>query len=396
MGRVDRFIVGTGRCGSTLLSKMIRENDEVASLFEYFSGLDPATCFSQEPLDGDTFAAMHCDTQTITNEVLARGYPIAEVCYPFDAPGSRYSRRGGLPFNLAATIPSLPVEDPDAFYDEARAFMLGLPARPAGVQHRAFFDWITERLGRSVWVERSGGSIDHLAALAAQFPGAQFLHLHRAGEEAALSMREHHVFRLGITLRYRLPVAAAEEGLDRVTQLLESFPPCEYFGRAWTEQLLHGFRALRDLDADQYWELRFEDLVDHPQEVLREIAEFLALPNPHGRWLDRAAALVHGAPPTRADRLPDHERERLAQACRPGNVLLGRRSLSTYAAEPRRTRPKHAGRDGPVSGNPRSPSARGTTRGFQFLRADPRGVCARGPCREHCRRRCHPDCTDLG
>ncbi len=102
-----RFIVGTGRCGSTLLSKMIRENEQVASIFEYFSGLDPDVCFSRKPVDAETFAALHCNQHTITSMVLARGYPIAEVVYPFDAPGARYSRESGVPFIVGATLASL-------------------------------------------------------------------------------------------------------------------------------------------------------------------------------------------------------------------------------------------------------------------------------------------------
>jgi len=325
---VYRFIVGTGRCGSTLLSKMIRENERVASIFEYFSGLDRKVCFSRSPIDAESFAAMHCDDQTITNMVLARGYRIAEVRYPFDAPGARFSREGGLPFIAAATLSTLPVDDVDGLYDEVRSLLLSLPARPAAEQHIALFDWLTERLDREVWVERSGGSIENIAELNALFPGARFLHIHRRGEEAALSMREHHVFRLGISLMYDLPLdpgpASSEGEPDRITQLLESRPASEYFGRAWSEQLLRGFRGIAALDADQYREVSFEDLIASPREVLVEIANFLELPDRRGAWLDRAALLVTGMPPTRAEELETAERERLEQVCRPGNTLLGR------------------------------------------------------------------------
>jgi hypothetical protein len=324
-----RFIVGTGRCGSTLLSKMIRENEQVASIFEYFSGLDPDVCFSRKPVDAETFAALHCNQHTITSMVLARGYPIAEVVYPFDAPGARYSRESGVPFIVGATLASLLVDDVDTLYDEVRSFLLALPPRPAADQHRALFDWLRDHLGKSVWVERSGGSIDHIGELNAMFPRARFLHIHRAGEEAALSMREHHVFRLGISLMYDLPVGgetnSSNEPRDRITQLLESRPPSEYFGRAWADQLLKGFRGIRELDASQYEEVRFEDLIASPRDVLARIADFLELPQPDGPWLDRAAKLVHSAPSTRADHLPDDERKRLERVCQPGNALLGRR-----------------------------------------------------------------------
>jgi len=307
---------------------MMRENERVASIFEYFSGLEPGVCFSKTPVDAETFAGLPCNAHTITSMVLARGYPIAEVVYPFDAPGARFSRETGLPFIVGATLSSLPVDDVDALYDEVRAFLLSMPTRPVAEQHLALFDWLRDRLGRDVWLERSGGSIDNIGELNALFPGARFLHIHRAGEEAALSMREHHVFRLGISLMYDLPVGdgagASDDPPDRITQLLESRPASEYFGRAWTTQLLHGFRGIRELDAAQYQEVRFEDLIASPRDVLARIADFLELPGRHGPWVDRAATLVQGAPATRLDTLPDEERERLEQVCRPGNELLGR------------------------------------------------------------------------
>jgi hypothetical protein len=41
-------------------------------------------------------------------------------------------------------------------------------------------------------------------------------------------------------------------------------------------------------------------------------------------WIERAAGLVRGIPPTRAGTLPPPERARLAEACREGRHLLGR------------------------------------------------------------------------
>ena len=61
-----------------------------------------------------------------------------------------------------------------------------------------------------------------------------------------------------------------------------------------------------------------------PREVIAQVAEFLALPGARGAWLDEAAALVRGAPKSRAAELPPDETERLREACRPGNALLGR------------------------------------------------------------------------
>ncbi len=306
---------------------MIRENPQVASFFEYFNGLDASLRFSRLPFDGARFTQMICDVHPITTMVMARGYPIEEVAYPFERPGVRFGREQGVPYILGAMLPSLPIDDPDAFYDEVCEFTRALPESTAAVHHLALFDWISERLGRTEWVERSGGSIVHLGELNKTFRDARFVHIHRAGEEAALSMREHHVFRLGVMLSYGLkPEAGGEsEGQgDDVTRLIDSRPDAEYFGRFWNDQLMRGMRALADLDADQYCEIRFEDLVERPRVEFSRVAEFFELPDVQGPWFERAVALVRKPPAARANELPEGERLRLDRACRSGNLLLGR------------------------------------------------------------------------
>jgi len=105
---------------------------------------------------------------------------------------------------------------------------------------------------------------------------------------------------------------------------LASRPPVEYFGRYWTQELTRGFRAATKLDAGQYMEVRFEDMIAQPQETLRAIAAFFELDPEAREWTDRAAALIRGVPPTRFDTLAREEQDRLADACRPGMQLLGR------------------------------------------------------------------------
>src|SRR5262249_49573682 len=153
-----------------------------------------------------------------------------------------------------------------------------LPAQPPAAHHRALFAWLARSTGREHWIERSGSSIDYLEALVTAFPRARFLHIHRDGPEAALSMREHHAYRLPISILYGAPlddgrqladlgpldVIAAPRDDDPISLILRSRPSPEYFGRYWTDQVLHGFRALRLLDRAQYAEVRFEDLVAEP------------------------------------------------------------------------------------------------------------------------------------
>ncbi len=329
---MNRFIVGTGRCGSTLLSKMIARNPEVLSLFEFFNGLDGARRFRAEPMTGVEYRDLICDVHPFLQPVLARGYDVPEVTYPLDDPAFRFDRQSGVPWILGVTVPRLS-DDPDALYDAIRAWLETQPARPPADQARALFAWLMARFGRSLWVERSGGALDYLRDLEASFPGARFLHIHRQGEEAALSMREHHAYRLAIVLTFQLPEGtgrssealrrAAPDG-DRMTRLIESRPAAEYFGRFWTGQVERGIAVLEKTERSKVHSVRFEDLLARPRDVLAEVTEFLALPDPRGAWLDEAAALVRGAPPSRVKELPRDEAERLRDACEPGNARLGR------------------------------------------------------------------------
>jgi hypothetical protein len=331
---VERFIVGTGRCGSTLLSQMLAEHPGALSVFELFNGIDMARRFAPEPIDGESYGALIAAEQPFVTAVLRRGYEVAEIIYSFQT--GRYRRDEPLPWILVAMLPRL-TADPDALFDEVMRRVRGHPRQPALAHHRMLFAWLLERLGKTFWLERSGSSFDYLGALIRHFPDARFLHIHRDGPETALSMVHHHAYRLPISLIYGVPLDdgarladlgpldlnAAPTGRDPISRVLASRPPPAVFGRYWCDQVLHGYRALRELDSDRYAEVRFEGLVERPGEVLAGIEKFFALPD-GGDWILRAARLVRGVPAQRLADLPRAERDALVEACRPGQILLGR------------------------------------------------------------------------
>lgn len=329
-GALDRFIVGTGRCGSTLLSRMLAENPDTLSIFEYFNGLDVSRRFSPDPISGDSFAALIGAEQPVVTAVLRRGYDVAEITYPFDA-GARYRRDEALPWILVSALPRL-ASDPDALFEEVMDFARACPMQPAVAHHRALFAWLCDRFGKSHWIERAGSSIDYLGALSESFPEARFLHIHRDGYEAALSMRGHYAYRLPIALMYRaqdgsgppirdIDFSAAPGPEDAISTILDSAPPVAYYGRYWNDQVLHGFSALRGIDASAYCEVRFEDLVAKPHACLERICAFFELSG--GDWLESAAALVGAVPPVRFGALSEEDQRTLAEECHAGRVLLG-------------------------------------------------------------------------
>lgn len=345
---MDRFIVGTGRCGSTLLSRMLAENPATMSAFEFFNGLDATRRFAVDPVSGEEFAALISAEQPFVTAVLRRGYEVSEITYPFGA-DSRHQRDDPLPWILVSMLPRLS-PDPDRLYDEVMAYCAVLPRQHLSRHYRALFEWLRERCGCDLWIERSGSSIDYLGGLCDFFPDARFLHIHRDGPEAALSMREHHAYRLPIALLYR-PEGGSDEAAaiaralraeperdDPISRILASRPPVEYYGRYWSDQVLRGAEVLPRLGAGQYRELRFEDLVTRPHEILRSISEFFELEPKGDGWIERAASLVRGIPPTRFDRLPVAEQAVLSDACLPGSACLGREEGAVAGESAKRLR----------------------------------------------------------
>lgn len=318
---LDRFVVGTGRCGSTLLSCMLAEHREVVSMHECFTGLDWSRRFQPGAVDGPWLVDVLGAEQPVTTQVLARGYTSDEIQYPFGTPQARYAPGDPVPW-LLITLLSRLTDDPDPLFDELLAWLAARPAGEVADHYRDLFTWLAGRCGGTVWVERSGSSIDYLGELIDLYPAARFVHIHRDGHEAALSIRAHPFFRLAVAILFDLFGEGDDED-ELIRGVLETPPPCRAVGRYWSDQLLRGFAAVPRLDADQYLDVRFEDLVTDPVPVLERIAAFLELPDDPD-FPTRAAALVRGVPPARFGALPPEEQAELAEACRPGQVLLGR------------------------------------------------------------------------
>src|SRR5690348_7947728 len=108
------FIVGTGRCGSTLLSNVLRLHPAILSLSELLTFLRPYT-FAYEQLDGAAFWQMLSTPRTAHTVLLRHGLAVEEFLYP-RMPARRYAGQGGIPPLLLTTLPHL-TADPDALYD---------------------------------------------------------------------------------------------------------------------------------------------------------------------------------------------------------------------------------------------------------------------------------------
>jgi hypothetical protein len=326
---VEGFIVSTGRAGSTLLSKLVAENRQVLSLSEFLGAVDNLRRFPVEPVSGAEFGAMLSCPDDIGVLMRSRGFRIKESTYEHGVADRRWGVLE-IPALLAATLPTL-TDDPDALFDEIIAFTSGLPTQPAGDQYRALFGWLCERLGRSAWIERAGASLRYFPELRRTFPEGRYVHIHRDGLETALSMREHNWFVLAAAFHHRPPSAelldqvgrAGDDDTDPIRDMYENKPPVERFGEMWSYMIAKGFQGFAELAPEQLLDVRYEDLIAQPGVTLERIGAFFDLP-PDPGWIDRAVATVRNDGVVRTPSLTADERRRLEEACRPGQVLLGR------------------------------------------------------------------------
>lgn len=336
-----RFIVGTGRCGSTILSKMVDRHPSVAVLSELMITLDFYGKFGERPVSGEELAGLLDCGLASTGEMKKIAAHLATPEITFDAAKApapidpRRYRDGVLPDLMLLPLGPL-FDDPPAMFDEIVALARKQPTRPLSEQYRFLFDWITRRAGKQHWIERSGGSIAWLPELVELFPEGRFLHLHRDPLDAALSMQTHHHFRLRAFKHHELRTASGirwsdldEHDLDgarpmspKLRAIFEHPVPLDCFLQDWSDCILRGMRAVKDLAPGQYAEIAFEEIMSDPAAALGRIVAFFDLPEKPG-WIGEACALLRKGQAAHA--APTAEQAALLQRhCHAANVLLGR------------------------------------------------------------------------
>jgi hypothetical protein len=132
-----------------------------------------------------------------------------------------------------------PVPLPERWRDTPRSL--------AGVLDAVFCDFAA-REGKRRWCEKTPQHVQHLAALAARFPNAQFIHVIRDGRDCAVSFHRRWRRRPELTI-FR-----------------------------WKKVVAMGRHQGRKLGSDRYAEIRYEDLTAWPEASLRRICGFLGLP----------------------------------------------------------------------------------------------------------------------
>ncbi|HVC77276.1 MAG TPA: sulfotransferase [Candidatus Micrarchaeaceae archaeon] len=349
-GAAPVFVVSSGRCGSTLLSNMLRLHPDILSLSEFLIMLMPGAFAGAGPIQGPQFWAMLSTPRKRMTMMYRLGIPFDEVLYR-PGPGTRFTAETGVPPILLTALPHLTTE-PEALYDEIHDYVLAQGSYSVGQHYVRLFDWLRQRFDRKVWVERSGSILVNLDELMANFPDARFIHMYRDGRECAISMSHHSAFRLSMIsadLTKHLgadPYSTDEPTRGDVPPELQKLMPDTFdldafwkyetsidgLGASWAGQEAHGISLLAQLPPGRVLQLRYEDLVSRPASELSNLMRFLGLPEPADSYLRSAASLVKVKPPA-WPQLPVEQRKRLDDVCRFAmGLLYGAEALTPGSA----------------------------------------------------------------
>jgi tetratricopeptide (TPR) repeat protein len=334
------FVVSSGRCGSTLVSNMLRLHPDILSLSEFLVMLMPGTfAGGGVPIHGPQFWALLNTPRKRMTLMYKLGIVFDEVLYR-PGPGRRFTAETGVPPILLTALPHL-TDEPEALYDEIHDFVIAQGAHTAGQHYLRLFDWLRQRFDRKIWVERSGSILANLGDLMANFPDARYVHLYRDGRECAISMARHSAFRLSMITGELIsqigmdPFNTDELPQREVPPALQKLMPdsfdvetfwnyplaLESLGNSWTIQEANGIGLLAQLPPGRVLQLRYEDLITRPEAELANLMRFLGLPEPTDEYLRATAAIINVKPP-KWPQLPDDERKRLDDSCRFAMGLL--------------------------------------------------------------------------
>ena len=333
------FIVSTGRCGSTMLSNMVRRHPDLLSVSEFWPVMS-SMALRGERLTGEAVFRRLNRLPPAGRALMKNGLIIDEFLYPL-GPGARY-RPAEVPPILCTTLPHL-TDDHERLWDEFGPVVRARGEDSLEGHYRFVFEWLARKFGKRVWVERSGASLLFVPMLARMFPDARFVHIFRDGRDTAMSMRGHHFFRVrvqGAWLMRKfgldpfhpnnwvgtspwLPVFERVRFRFFSRSLYERFRfPLEAFGSFWSGMIERGLEYLDALPKERVLSMRFETAVESPEEELRRFIEFVGEEFVNEGWLDEVATMPRARPPSRL-RLAPEEHARVAEACAPGQRLLG-------------------------------------------------------------------------
>jgi putative sulfotransferase len=317
-------VIGSGRCGSTMLSRLIAGDPETLSVSESM-GHRMRAHLVRDP-DAELTGAEYWSFFAVSGRehgaeaslMHRTGWYPAQFSYP--GTGRYAGDRSSIPPILLITLPQL-TDDPDGLFDQLSELVPGFPPQTALEHHKMLLDLLAGITGKRRWVERTGASSEFAASLLKTFSDTKVVYLTRNIPDTALSMSKHPAFLMtavrddfqtayGVDpyaprfadaktlppeddmpeeMRRLLPHRITLEALREVGRDPRRFERMAAHANGCAEQ------ALGDVPPRHLLRVRYEDIQRRPEDELTRVGEFIGMTDPAG-WAARVADQVR---PTR-------------------------------------------------------------------------------------------------
>ncbi len=304
------FVVSSGRAGSTLLAKMIHRHPELICISDIFEPVGEIPFFDRErQVDGQEFFRVLSQPSFPQRIKYWREQPTSELLYlPEDDEMVSLLVTYALPFITGGDPMPLFAEVEEAFKARGQASM---------ADHLIYFcDWLRDRFDRSLWVERTGGSLPHMRRIIETWPDARIIHNFRDTRETAISMMTGSFFRLYLEL---------EKNPDLGDWDSSYMPPLEEMGAMLNRWIVDAVDALEAVPAERKLDLSFEQLLTDTSATLLRFCAFVLEREPTAEdiaWAEAECAVVR-PPKLRFPTLPEAEQAKLQEVCADGLAALG-------------------------------------------------------------------------
>jgi hypothetical protein len=296
------FIVTSGRTGSTLLAKMINRHPAILCASDIFEPVGDNPFFEPRVVNGKEFFRLLSKPSHPARIRFWRQQPTDELL--FLHPDDQH-----VSLLLSYTLPFLTGGSPMSLYEEVKEHFRQVKPRQIPDHLLLFFDWLRDRYQKSLWVERTGGSLPHTKKIIDTWPSAKVVFYYRDPRETAISMMHNDFFRLYLELTKKPALTEWDS---------DFMPPIGEMAAMLNTWTLDAMAALSHLQEDRVFTLRYEDLVATPEKSLISLVKFCQgttqISEAEFEWARKEARIIRN-PVKRFLKLPTSDQDQLLEAC---------------------------------------------------------------------------------
>jgi len=155
-----------------------------------------------------------------------------------------------------------------------------------------FYQVLAERNGAYICGDKTPDYGCCMTLLQTLWPHVKFIHIFRDGRDVALSMSQVLSFRYQVAweINHWYGIAYRKQ-YEREKATAESPLPIERFYELWKSRILRVWDESKRLKRESYMEIKYEDLLKNTSATLGKVSKFLRLPQ-SDHWIQEASRMV--------------------------------------------------------------------------------------------------------